>query len=250
VIVAALETAEIPSIVLALSGIVVLLAIVRRSRAGRPLLRTVEEPFRPAEPAMLLLLAGGLFLVYQASGQLVKAQGPVRQAAGILIPLLASVCVAFLARRAVLLPRGSVAWRIGLGLLHVWAALPLVYGTFVLGQRLLHLPEQPAVLVLKDKGEGWQALALTAVLVAPVAEEICFRALLYPALRQRFPARWGILGSSLAFALVHPPTVWLPMAIFGAVLAWVVETTGSVLPCIAAHMAFNGLTVFAVLLSG
>lgn len=243
----AVSPADIPSLVLGASGAFVLVAIVRRSLARRPLLHVVDRPFRPAPPSMLLAVALGLFLVTQ-SAQLagMRIGGLPGAAVRIAIPLAASVLAALLARRAVLLPRGSFAWRTGMGLLFLWAALPLLYGSYLLCR--VFGPEQPQVEEIRARADGWQGLALAAVLVAPFAEEICFRGLLYPALRQRFRALPAILLASAAFALVHPPTVWLPMAIFGAVLAWLVETTGSVVPGIAAHMALNGITVATLLL--
>lgn len=243
----AVEPAEIPSLVLAASGVFALALIVRRSSAGRPILHVVDRPFRPAPPSMLLLIAAGLYLVYQAGLLLVQESGIAGDVPGIAIPLAASAVALVLARRVVLLPRGGTRWRLGIGLLYLWASLPLVYATFLLA-RQVGLPEQPGVLAIRQRAEGWQALALAAVLVAPVAEEICFRGLIYPALRARLPVREAILFSSAAFALVHPPAVWLPMAIFAAFLAWLVETTGSVVPCIAAHMAFNGWNVAQLLL--
>ena len=244
----AVTPADIPSLVLAASGIFVLVAIVRRSRSGRPLLHVVERPFRPVPPSTLLCVAAGLFLVTQ-SAQLVglKIGGASGAAVRIAVPLVVSVLAGLLARRDVLLPRGSLAHRVGMGLLFLWAAFPLIYGTYVVCR--LFGPEQAPVEEIRARAEGWQGLVLVAVLVAPVAEEICFRGLLYPALRQRFRALPAILLTSIAFALVHlPPTTWLPLTILAVVLGWLVETTGSVVPCIAAHMAFNGLTVATLLL--
>ncbi|HEX5136665.1 MAG TPA: type II CAAX endopeptidase family protein [Planctomycetota bacterium] len=247
----AIEPAEIPSLLLALTGVVPLAVLVRRHRAGRPPLLAGEPPFRKVDPEIPLLVAGTLFLLY-AAGALqaaLGAFGPAGAAAAILVLAVAGVAAAILARRIVLRPRGTAIGRIGMGLLVFWAVLPVVFLTF-LACRKLGLPEQAQVDVLRKRGEGWIPLALSAVLVAPVVEEACFRGLFYPALRQRFPVRWAISVTSIAFAAVHPPTVWLPLAIFAAALAWLVETTGSVLPAIAAHMALNGLTVGTVLLGG
>ncbi len=245
-IAAAFRPVEALSLVLAASGALVLASLVWRRRAGRPLLRAVKSPFRPASPGRLLFLALLVFVAAQLGALLVVYGGATGSIPGLTLPLAASVYVAWLARRDVLVPRGSLSWRIGMGLLHLWASLPLVYGTFLLA-RWIGLPEQNAVVHLRDRAEGWQALALSAVLVAPVAEEICFRGLVYPALRMRLPARHAILFTSAAFAFVHPPAVWLPMAILAAFLAWLVETSGSVAPAIAAHMAFNALNVAQLL---
>ncbi|MFI5403544.1 MAG: CPBP family intramembrane glutamic endopeptidase, partial [Planctomycetota bacterium] len=233
--IAAVEPAALLSLVVAASGAFGLLVILRRSAAGRPILHVAERPFRPGPASTLLVVAAGLFLAYAGGGMLLLAPGTASKVLGLAVPLMASAVALVLARRAVLLPRGSAKWRIGVGLLYLWASLPLVYGTYLLC--LQWFPEQTSVALLRERSDGWQALALAAVLVAPVAEETCFRGLLYPALRTQLSARGAIVVSSLAFALVHQPAVYLPMAILGAFLAWLVETTGSVLPSIAAHMA-------------
>ena len=237
----ALERSEWPSVVLAGSGVLVLAAL-----AWRPLLRPVERPFRPANPNTLLVLALLLFLAAQLGGTLVVGGQGAGRIPGIVLPLALSLFVAHLVRRDVLSPRGTLPWRIGMGLLHLWAALPLVYGTYLLARRI-GLPEQTAVTAIRERADGWPAIAVAAALVAPLAEEICFRGLVYPALRARLRAPHAILFSSLAFGFVHAPAVWLPMAIFGACLAWLTETTGSVVPAVAAHMAFNALNVALLL---
>jgi membrane protease YdiL (CAAX protease family) len=250
-VIGAIGPADVPSLVLALTGVVPLVVLVRRHRAGRPLLAPADRPFRPVKAEVPLLVAGALFVVYAlgaphaTSGRL----GPRGTAAAVAALLVAGACGGLFSRRVVLAPRGTFAWRVRMGLLVFWAVLPLVFGTFLLG-RLLG-PEQPQMEVLRNRTGGWPWLAVTAVLVAPVVEEVCFRGLLYPALRQRFRAGTAIVLSSLAFAAFHlPPTVWLPLAVFAAALAWLVEATGSVVPSIAAHMALNGLTVATVLLGG
>jgi membrane protease YdiL (CAAX protease family) len=193
----------------------------------------------------LLGLALFVFVAGQLGGMLLVGGGT---AAGIVGAILALAAAGYAVRlAAVLRPRGTLRWRVGMGLLHVWAALPLVYATYILAL-WTGLPEQPSVLAIRERETGWTMLAVAAALVAPVTEEVCFRGLVYPALRASLPVRQAILFTSLAFALVHPPAVWLPMAIFGMFLAWVVETTSSVAPAIAAHMAFNVYNVAMLVL--
>ena len=108
---------------------------------------------------------------------------------------------------------------------------------------------QESVTWLAERRHGWQVVALHAVLVAPVAEETCLRGLLYPALRQLSGPGYAIVATAVIFGLVHGlPAVILPMALFGVAMAWLCETNGSFLPCILAHIAFNGLTVLQLLL--
>lgn len=257
-IAASFTAGDLPALILSASGAIVLAVIVRRHRAGRPLLRTVPEPFRRTHPTPLLLSALGLFAVYALSvGRMTVPPEPRRFAPaisdgtlgyvlGASIPLGTAALALLFARTVVLRPRDGVIRRVGIGLLVLWASLPLVYGTYLVCQWIGE--EQVQIDLLRKRADGWPWLVVAACLVAPVVEEACFRGLVYPALRQRMSVRGAILCSSLAFALVHPPTVWLPLAILAAALAWLVETTGSVVPSIAAHMAFNAITVGTLLL--
>lgn len=92
-------------------------------------------------------------------------------------------------------------------------------------------------------------LLLVAAVAAPVVEEIMFRGLLYPALRQR----WGVLGgaalSAALFAAIHPtiPTGFLPLWLLGFAFAMVYEWRGSLLPNILMHSLHNGLILLTAL---
>lgn len=100
------------------------------------------------------------------------------------------------------------------------------------------------------------ALAVTAILIAPLAEELFFRGLLFQGLHRRL-ATWPAAGlSGLPFALAHAEAtleatalVFLSLFPFGLWLAWLVARRGTVVTAIAAHAAFNAVGV-AALLSG
>ncbi len=95
---------------------------------------------------------------------------------------------------------------------------------------------------------GTLAAFAAAGVVAPVAEELVFRGLLYRAAR----SRWGALGAavitSLFFGVVH----WEPWSLFGLVglgllMCWLYERTGSLLTPILAHGAHNVLSLSLML---
>ena len=110
------------------------------------------------------------------------------------------------------------------------------------------LAGQPEVLPLF--GSGPQGLALALLLggvVAPVAEEIFFRGFLYAGFRHRWGVGWGMLASSVVFALVHiTPGVLLPIFIIGLVLAFLYEHTQSLWPNIVLHAAINSIAFVSV----
>ena len=87
-------------------------------------------------------------------------------------------------------------------------------------------------------------LAFTAVIVAPVTEEILFRGYLYPAAKQfagRLPA---LISCALVFAVAHNNLLaMVPLFFLAIVLTLAYEWTGSIWAPIGIHMLFNGATV-------
>ncbi len=87
-------------------------------------------------------------------------------------------------------------------------------------------------------------MAGAAVVAAPLCEEVVFRGYLYGAAK-RFAGPW-VAGffSALVFASVHGSLVaLLPLFVFGCLLVYVYEKTGSIWAPIAIHFCFNGATV-------
>ena len=101
--------------------------------------------------------------------------------------------------------------------------------------KLLQTTEDPAVLWL---------MALAAVLVAPLCEELLFRGYLYP-VAKKYTGPWlAACSSALFFAAAHGNlSALLPLFLFGLLLVWIYEKTGSLWAPIAVHFCFNGATV-------
>jgi membrane protease YdiL (CAAX protease family) len=88
------------------------------------------------------------------------------------------------------------------------------------------------------------ALGLLVILAAPVSEEIFFRGFLFGGLRGRMSFWAAALVSGVLFGLVHLPTGPAqvpPLAVFGVLLAWLYERTGSLGPPIFMHMIQNAI---------
>lgn len=93
-------------------------------------------------------------------------------------------------------------------------------------------------------------MAVAAVIVAPVAEEVVFRGYLYPAAKRFCGPAGGILFSSLVFAAAHGNVVaLLPLFILAILLCLIYEFTGSLWACISVHFLFNAATVSMQLLA-
>ena len=85
----------------------------------------------------------------------------------------------------------------------------------------------------------------TAVVLAPVVEEILFRGVLYPAIKQRGYPRTALIGTSLLFAAIHGSLMTLvPLFFLAAVFVWLYERTGTLAAPIAAHSFFNTVNFF------
>ena len=95
------------------------------------------------------------------------------------------------------------------------------------------------------------AVSLAVIVVAPVAEEIFFRAFFYRALRTRLPVWSAALIDGLVFGVLHfqgiDTAIILPViAVFGVGQCLVYERTGSLFAVIAIHAAFNTVAMLSI----
>lgn len=98
---------------------------------------------------------------------------------------------------------------------------------------------------------GTALLCFSAVVIAPLAEELFFRGLLAPALWKATGSGWiAALLSGAAFGFIHgQPQDIAPLITMGTALAVLRFTTGSVPLCILIHALFNARTIAAALLA-
>ena len=159
---------------------------------------------------------------------------------------------------ALSLPRAG-----GLGLLGWLTALPPVYGVMAAWMGLLlffqalglpiSLEDQAAVQVFRaiDAWPWFLAMIALAVVVAPIAEELVFRAGLYRYLRGAVGRTAAVVLSSMAFGLIHFSLVGFPsLMLVGVACCLVYEATGNLKVPIFLHAAFNGNQVILMVLSG
>lgn len=87
------------------------------------------------------------------------------------------------------------------------------------------------------------------VIVAPIAEEVFFRGVVFNAWLREGGRRWAFIGSSALFAIIHLSIVSVvPIFVLGLALAWVYDRTGSLVAPIAMHAVVNGISVALALL--
>jgi membrane protease YdiL (CAAX protease family) len=165
----------------------------------------------------------------------------------------------------------QVTWAEGFGFRNQWSRavllgilvalifLPVGWGLQqACGQLMTHLPhfklqpeEQPAVHALRVAASWWNRLALgaTAIMLAPVAEEMLFRGILYPAIKQAGFPHLALWGTALLFAAVHTNIVtFVPLMVLALALTALYERTNNLLAPIAAHAMFNALNFGSLLL--
>ena len=108
---------------------------------------------------------------------------------------------------------------------------------------------------LTDRADGPLGVLLLVLIVgigAPVIEEIFYRGLFQRALLKRgLPPVAAIGISAVVFGLSHLQLLQLPaLILFGAVAGVLAHRSGRLGPAIAAHVAFNMVTVVALLVAG
>lgn len=113
------------------------------------------------------------------------------------------------------------------------------------------LSNQAIVDAIYESESPWEliALAIGAVILAPIAEEMVFRGGFY-----RFFKRFGVVGASIVsaalFSMIHFHIgTSVPLFVFGLVLAYAYERSGNIAVPIALHAAFNLNTVFLLFLT-
>lgn len=124
----------------------------------------------------------------------------------------------------------------------------------LLAAKIIGLPSQPHPLVqpLLEAGESlllWP-LFVVAILIGPLAEELFFRGLFFPALKSKVSVFAAVIISAALFATLHLNWAgWLPIFGLGILLAYSYQKTGDLLVPIFIHVIHNGLFLtFTVLL--
>ena len=144
-----------------------------------------------------------------------------------------------------------------LGLLAAAVGMALAMAIMFLSQWLMTLVQvspvpQTSIEALRQSEDVARrlAIAVTAIVLAPVFEELLFRGILYPALKQAGYPRSALWGTALLFGLSHVNLVtFASLTCFGLLLAALYERTDNLLAPIAAHTAFNATNYVWVVLS-
>ena len=191
----------------------------------------------------------------------VTFMGTLRDRIGLLATNILFVQLSALGLIALLLRYHKISWSAAFGSItdhQRTLGLPLLYGIgFVVPTLGLHLVSQQLIIALGGEPTSQEAVemvarasappelalqALSVVVFAPVCEELLFRGVLYPSLRDLGHRRMAIAASSLLFAAIHGSlALMLPLTVLAVVLVWLYEKTGSIIAPILMHAAFNAV---------
>lgn len=141
----------------------------------------------------------------------------------------------------------QLALGVGAGLLLVFVADIVTAGQAkVVGPH----PEAVAQILKTHKGAVSFLFDFASVgIIAPFAEELLFRGVIFAGLAQRLPLGWAAAISGVIFGAAHlDPWSIVPLAIVGTGLALLYRRTGSLWPNIIAHATFNGFSLVLVYL--
>jgi hypothetical protein len=108
-------------------------------------------------------------------------------------------------------------------------------------------PVQPAVEVFRATASTGQQVVfgLVTIGVAPLAEELFFRGILYPALLRQARRAFALWGVAVAFAAIHQSDVtFVPLTFLAVILALLYEETGNLAAPILVHCLFNSANFF------
>ena len=143
----------------------------------------------------------------------------------------------------------------GIGLLTYVGFLPVYILVLIALMGVLKLigyepPVQNVVEIVYEE-QNARVVVLFGIFIAfigPLFEELFFRGFIYRAFRKKWGLWIGIAATSLLFAVLHAHWVALaPIFALSAVLCWLFEKTGSIVPGATLHMAHNLLTLSLML---
>jgi membrane protease YdiL (CAAX protease family) len=134
-------------------------------------------------------------------------------------------------------PTRAYFWVVPLG-------LATAYAFGIVHDAIVHPHQQQIVSDFPHTTLGAVMFVLVAVVMAPIFEEILFRAFLFRGLANSCGWAWGAVISGAIFGAAHLQLdVFLPLAVLGFILAWAYRQTGSLWTNITMHALFNAIAV-------
>ena len=139
-------------------------------------------------------------------------------------------------------------WRVAwIGVVTAFLALPMAWALSWASAEMMRVffvepsPQQAVTSLQASRGMMEQcSMGFMAVVVVPMAEEILFRGLLYPIVKERTRPWLAVLSTSLVFGAIHGNLMtFVPLTVFAMVLVGLYEATGNLVAPVMAHSVFN-----------
>lgn len=256
-----------PILLLGLGGLLLVVGLVMNA-VRSVIVRGALPPERYRGPAIFVLLViaiivGSIAALGAGGTAIALFDDSPLSVAGTLV-LLTSTQIGLLAATGALViaPHALAGVRLvgqsGLArsvLIGVGMAIPAWIGTQLLGTlatALLHamgFTQGPGVVETVIARGDPTVILLAFVLVAPAAEEIFFRGVVYNAWERERGPGVALFGSATLFAVIHTDLfAVIPIFALGVALALVYRSTRSLAATIAMHAGFNAISVVIALL--
>jgi membrane protease YdiL (CAAX protease family) len=138
-------------------------------------------------------------------------------------------------------------WHPRFGWRHVLALIGGLYLILYLLSLVVPHGETDFDKLIQTGPEVRVAIALVAVLTAPLVEELVYRGILYPALHHRMGRFRAIAIVTGMFAVVHFPQyagsllILIAVTVLSFALTLIRSYTGQLLPCVLAHFLYNAI---------
>ena len=210
--------------------------------------------------ALLLLIVPvsyfvrGLYPWGSAEWRLVERGLPLLAAGAVLfgVPALRRRCMDELSR-PIPADRKAEVWVVtvaNVSLAFAWIGLWILWGWHSLGapgaeHSLQSLPAHETRMAAETAWSGWAFNIVLAGILAPVLEELTFRAFLYRAWERQWGWIPSLLLSSAVFAFYHPN--FIPAFACAVLYTCLYRRTGALWAPIAAHAFFNVSTCYPLL---
>jgi membrane protease YdiL (CAAX protease family) len=255
-----------PLLLLVLGGLLLVTGLVLNAIRA-VIVRAALPPERYRGPAIFVLLllalivgnliglaAGADAMALVSGGQMSQGGTLVLVTAlqlGMLIVVGSLVAVPRALAGMRLAPRGRVGLAIlaGFGLaIPAWIGATSIAALIALVLEALGVRIEPQLVdQVVDRGDP-TALLIGFVVVAPIAEELLFRGVVFNAWERERGTRVAVYGSALLFAVIHGPILFAPVLALGILLAQVYRVTRSLPTTMAIHAGFNAISLALALL--
>jgi membrane protease YdiL (CAAX protease family) len=133
----------------------------------------------------------------------------------------------------------GVAWGVA-----AWVVSTVLIGVVAVVLQQLGMEPEPQAAERAIEMLDPVLVVLAIVVIAPIAEEVFFRGVVFNAWLREGGRRFAFIGSAFHIAVIHVSLLsLLPIFALGLMLAWIYDRTGTLVAPIAMHATVNGISV-------